>query len=86
MDPIIWYLELGEIPKDKVEARKLRYQAAQYTRIDRVLYKRGFSLPYLRCLDAKEARYVIEEIHERVCGNHTTGRSLTHKVTCQGYY
>ena len=43
-------------------------------------------MPYLRCLDAEEARYVLEEIHEGVCGNHTAGRSLAHKVTRQGYY
>ena len=43
-------------------------------------------MPYLRCLDAEEARYVLEEINKGVCGNHTAGRSLAHKVTRQGYY
>lgn len=83
MDPIIWYLESGELLKDKAE---VRYQVTQYTIIDEVLYKIGFSLPYWSCLDAKEARYVLEEIHEGVCSNHTIGRSLAHKVTHQSYY
>lgn len=86
MDPIILYLESGEIPEDKVKARRLKYQAAQFTIIDKVLYKRGFSLPYLRCLDVEEARYVLEKIHEGVCDNHTVGRYLAHKVIRQDYY
>ena len=47
---------------------------------------RGVSQCLILCLDSEEARYVLEEIHEGVCGNHTAGRSLAHKVTRQGYY
>jgi hypothetical protein len=51
-----------------------------------VLYKRSFSLPYLRCLRPSEADYVLREVNEWICGNHLGGRSLAQKVLRQGYY
>ena len=55
-------------------------------RSDEVLYKRGFSKPYLRCLAPNESNYVLREIHEGVCGNHSGARALVHKVFRVGYY
>ncbi|KAM2163409.1 hypothetical protein ACFX1Q_041099 [Malus domestica] len=33
-----------------------------------------------------EAKIVLQEIHEEVCGDHAGSRSLTHKAFRQGYY
>ena len=84
--PIISYLKEGKLPEGKDEARKLRVRAARYLLINEVLYKRGFSQPYLRCLAPDEANYVLREVHEGVCGNHSGARSLIHKVVRAGYY
>ena len=84
--PIISYLKEGKLPEGKDEARKLRVRAARYLLINEVLYKRGFSQPYLRCLAPDEANYVLREVHEEVCGNHSGARSLIHKVVRAGYY
>ena len=51
-----------------------------------VLYKRGFSRPYLRCLVPKEAEYVMREAHEGICGNHSRVRSLVHKLIRARHY
>ena len=51
-----------------------------------VLYKRGLSRPYLRCLNYEEADYVMREIHEGICGNHSGARLLVHKVIRVRYY
>ena len=51
-----------------------------------VLYKRGFSRPYLRCLSHDEAHYVMREVHEGICGNHSGTWSLVHKLIRAGYY
>ncbi|CAL2260015.1 unnamed protein product [Prunus armeniaca] len=48
--------------------------------------RRGFSLPYLRCLTPEEGTYVLREIHEGICGNHSGARSLAHKIIRQGYF
>ncbi|XP_059650748.1 uncharacterized protein LOC132296579 [Cornus florida] len=85
-EPIIKYFKEGELPKDINEARKVKIRAARYTLIKGVLYKKVFSLPYLRCVSAEEARYILKEIHEGDCGNHAGGRSLAHKAIRQGYY
>ncbi|XP_020421233.1 uncharacterized protein LOC109949580 [Prunus persica] len=44
------------------------------------------SLPYLRCLTPEEGHYVLREIHEGICGNHSGARSLAHKAIRQGYF
>ena len=86
MTPIISYLKEGKLPEWKDEARKLRVRTARYLLIDEVLYKRGFSQPYLRCLTSDEVNYVLREIHEGACGNHSGARSFIHKVVRAGYY
>ncbi|RVW28074.1 hypothetical protein CK203_097966 [Vitis vinifera] len=35
---------------------------------------------------AFRAQYVLAELHEGICGNHTRGRSLAHRAHSQGYY
>ena len=77
---IISYLTDETLQKGKDEARKLRVRSARYVLINEVLYKKGFSQPYLRCLAPDEANYVLWEVHEGACGNHSGARSLVHKV------
>ena len=84
--PLISYLRIGVLPDGKDAARNLKVQASQFVLIKDVLYKRGFSRPYLRCLGHKEANYVMREIHEDICGNHSGARSLVHKMIRAGYY
>ena len=86
MDPIISYLRDRVLPLEKLRARKIRAQASRYTMIDGVLYRRGYTLPFLRCLDEDDADYVPREVHEGICGNYFGGRFLAHKVLRQGYF
>uniref|UniRef100_A0A2N9HEQ4 Uncharacterized protein n=1 Tax=Fagus sylvatica TaxID=28930 RepID=A0A2N9HEQ4_FAGSY len=62
----------------------VRHQISQFH--EGTLYKRGFSLPYLRCLAPDEANYVMREIHEGVCGDHSGARALQRKIVRAGYY
>ena len=83
---IVVYLKDGRLLEGKDEDRKLRNKAAKYVLIDEVLYKRGFSWPYLICLAPGKSNYVLREIHEEACGNHSGARALVHKVVYAGYY
>ena len=84
--PLIAYLRSGILPDEKDAARKLKVRASQFVLIRDVLYKRGFSQPYLRCLSHEEADYVMREVHEGICGNHSGAWSLIHKLIRAGYY
>ncbi|KAM2945379.1 hypothetical protein COP2_028300 [Malus domestica] len=84
--PIYRFLVHGTLPNDKVQAKQIRYKVTRYLIINDQLYKRGFNLPYLRCLTPTEAETVLREIHEGVCGDHAGSRSLAHKAFHQGYY
>jgi len=50
------------------------------------LYKRGFSQPYLRCVEEEKAKYILEEAHEGICGDHMGARSLVGKIMKVGYF
>ena len=84
--PLIAYLRSGILPDGKDAAGKLKVRASRFVLIRNVLYKRGFSRPYLRCLSHDEANYVIREVHEGICRNHLGARSLVHKLIRAGYY
>ncbi|XP_022848739.1 uncharacterized protein LOC111371053 [Olea europaea var. sylvestris] len=66
-------------PPLKNEAKKLRRRAAYFILQDDVLYKRGFSSPLLQYVGGEEAMYILREIHEGVCSNHSGGTALAHK-------
>ncbi|XP_074336611.1 uncharacterized protein LOC141673769 [Apium graveolens] len=80
MTPILAYIHRGTLPEDKFKVRRLPYQAARYVVYDEVLYKRGFNQPLLRCIDKEEGNYILREVHEGICGNHSGGISLAMKV------
>ena len=86
MTPIVIYLKDGRLPEVKDKARRLRIKTANYVLIDEVLYKRGFFQPYVRCLALNKSNYVLREVHEGECGNHSRARALVHKVIRAGYY
>ena len=56
MTPIISYLQDGHLPQNTKEAKKIKKRAARFTILNDALYKRGFSMPYLKCVDKEEAR------------------------------
>ena len=43
-------------------------------------------MPYLRCVDEEKAKYILEEIHEGIYGDHAGPRSLVNKVIQTGYF
>ena len=35
---------------------------------------------YLKCVDDDEAKYILEEIHKGICGDHAGPKSLVSKI------
>ena len=86
MTPIISYLQDRHLPQNTEEAKKIRKRVARFTILNDDLYKSGFLMPYLICVNEEEARYILEEIHGGVYGDHTGPRSLVNKVVRTGYF
>ena len=51
-----------------------------------VLYKKGKDQILLRCVDSSEAKRIVKEIHEGVCGTHANGHRMAGQVMRAGYY
>ena len=86
MDPITLYLSTGQRPTERDKAHKLQIQAARFSLIDGQLFKRSLGGLYLKCLTLEQIQYVLAELHEGICENHPSGRTLAHRAHTQGYY
>ncbi|KAK4381053.1 hypothetical protein Sango_3005500 [Sesamum angolense] len=69
-DTIEAYLTMGSLPADRKEARIIRTRATRFTMIRGELYKRGFR-NLLEMFGPRKSEYVLKEIHEGSCGNHS---------------
>ena len=87
MDSISLFLEKDILPEEKSETEKVRKKAPRFwLSEDRKLYKRSFSGLYLLCVHPEASESLLKELHERVYGSHTGGRSLSHRIITQGYW
>ena len=87
MDPLILFLKEDVLLEEKCKADKIRRKASQFwLSEDLKLYKRSFSGPYLLCVHLDATELILEELHERIYGSHTGGRSLSHRAITKGYW
>ena len=71
---------------NKRERRSIRMMATQYILCGGQLYRRSYDGIHLRCLKKEEAKRVMEEIHQGICGLHLNGRMLAKKILRMGYF
>ncbi|XP_047156021.1 uncharacterized protein LOC124827081 [Vigna umbellata] len=85
-----WRTEIREIMTRQDEGRAVgpsdAKKVARYLMVGDDLYRRGFSSPLLKCLGEAEARYVMDELHNDICGPHTGWRTLKARLLRAGYY
>ncbi|XP_058751778.1 uncharacterized protein LOC131624876 [Vicia villosa] len=86
MTPVYNFLTKDELPTDAKEASAIKRRACSYTIVENKLYRRGFSIPLLKCVDASQALEILQELHEGISGQHLGGRSLARKALRAGYY
>ena len=80
------FIQDGHLPQDTAEAKKVRKRATRFTILNDTLYKKGFFMPYLKCTDEEETKYILEEIHQGICRDYTGPRSLVNKTIRTGYF
>jgi hypothetical protein len=72
------YLLRGELPLDKVEARRLARRAKSFVLLgdEKELYHRSPSGILQRCISVAEGQELLQEIHSGACGHHAAPRPL----------
>ncbi|GAU12961.1 hypothetical protein TSUD_191520 [Trifolium subterraneum] len=84
--PVYNFLKSNTLPADAKEATKIQKRACSYVLLDDKLYRRGFSIPLLKCVEETRVELILQEIHEGINGQHVGGRSLARKALRAGYY
>lgn len=64
----------------------MRRLAPSYTLIVGILYKKGFSTPFLICTATPETTTILRELHEGYVAYHEGERSIIQKDLNQEYY
>jgi hypothetical protein len=80
------YLITGDLPQDKVEARRIQRRVGAYTIINSELYKRSVSGIFQKCIKPEEGIELLREIHQGECGYHASSRALVAKAFRHGFY
>ena len=81
------FLKEDILPEKKLEADKIRRKATRFWLSEnQKLYKHSFSGPYLLCVHLEMIESLLEELHEGIYKNHTSGRSLAHRAITQDYW
>ncbi|XP_038996868.1 uncharacterized protein LOC120121584, partial [Hibiscus syriacus] len=85
---ILQYVKYRAYPAEAAEndKRTLRRLAMGYVLDGDILYKKGKDQVLLRCVDRIEAKKILEEVHEGVCGTHANGFTMVRKIMRFGYY
>ena len=78
-------VEYLENPSKKV-SRRIRLQATKYVLLERELYYRTIDGVLLRCLDKEEAKVLMGEIHDSVCGSHQSAYKMKWVIRRNGYF
>ncbi|CAL0323819.1 unnamed protein product [Lupinus luteus] len=82
------YLRSQTYPPEASEndKRTLRRLATNFFVSGEVVYKRNHDMVLLRCLEAKEAQKMMEEVHEGIFGTHANGHAMAKKIMRAGYF
>jgi hypothetical protein len=82
---LVW-IDRGELPSDRSEARRIARMAKSFTIVDGELYKRAASGILQRCIPIPHGCQLIRDIHAGVCGHHAAPRTLMGNTFRQGFY
>ncbi|XP_070028813.1 uncharacterized protein [Nicotiana sylvestris] len=82
------YLVKGEYPEqaNHTQKRTLRRLSNHFFQRRGILHRRTPDLVLLRCVDAKEASKLLEEIHAGTCRPHMNNFVLAKKILIEGYF
>ncbi|GAU38515.1 hypothetical protein TSUD_396320 [Trifolium subterraneum] len=71
------FLKSNTLPENAKEATKIQKRACSYVLLDDKLYRRGFSIPLLKCVEETRVEFILQEIHEGINGQHVANELKT---------
>jgi hypothetical protein len=83
-----WRIEIIDYlrnPSQKM-GRKLRYKSMKYVLLDNQLYYKTIEGVLLKCLNQEEAKVLMREVHEGVCGAHQSAYKMKWIIRRTGYF
>jgi ribonuclease HI len=83
-----WRKEIAdylENPSKKVSS-KLRYKAIKFVLLDERLYYKSMDGVLLQCLGQEEAKRMMSEVHDGLCGAHQSAYRMKWVISKIGYY
>jgi ribonuclease HI len=84
-DKYIAWMDRGELPSDRSEARRITRMAKSFALVDGKMYKRAAFGILQRCVPIPEGRELLRDIHAGICGHHAA-RSGSHPKTVTIFY
>jgi ribonuclease HI len=86
MSMIRAYLDNQPLSDDNVEIECIMPKSRMYHLIDGVLYRQGANGMMMMCISKEESIQLLQDVHSRVCGAHSSCRSITGKAFRHGFY
>ena len=83
-----WRVEIADYLRDPSQkvTRKLRYKSAKYVLLDDQLYYKTVDGVLLKCLNQEEAKVLMGEVHEGICGAHQSAYKMKWIIRRTGYF
>jgi hypothetical protein len=83
-----WRLLLLKCIRDpeKTTDKKVKRQVLKYTLIDDELYWRTIDDMLLKCLGEEQAKVVVREVHDGICGAHQSAYKMNWLLRGAGFY
>ncbi|KAE8687841.1 RING-H2 finger protein ATL43-like [Hibiscus syriacus] len=85
---ILQYIKHRSYPEEATETdkRTIRRMSTGYVLDGEVLYKKSHNQVLLRCVDTEEAKMIMEEVHDGVCGAHANGHMMSRQIMRCRYF
>jgi hypothetical protein len=83
-----WRKEIADYFKDpsRKVSRKLRYKAIKFVLLDERLYYKSMDGVLLQCLGQEEAKRMMSEVHDGLCGAHQSAYRMKWVIRKTGCY
>lgn len=86
MADMMKFLACGEMLDEEDRSKKVCLRVPRFEVKEGRMYKRSYGGPLLRCVDTRDARKIMDEVHESMCTTHQGADTLYRRILLLGYY